>query len=264
MFTVRELLQPETIEEAYEALVAGADNAVLAGCAYLRLGYKKIGIGVDLSRLGLAFVTETPDEIEIGSMTTLRMLETDETLRHHFDGILSSSVRHIVGVQFRNAATLGAPVFSRYGFSDPLTALLALDASVELHKGGRMSLDDYLRKPYEKDILTRIILKKADMNASFQGFRNAAGDYSIVNVAVSCLKGQWRIAAGARPMVAQIADKTSAVMSNSSITAEEAGIMASGELSFGANTRASAAYRQALCKTLAARAIREVSQCRSK
>ena len=264
MFTVRELARPASIEEAYEKLLAGADNAVLAGCAYLRLGNKKIDVGVDLSALGLNLVTETTDDLKIGSMVSLRGLEVHPALRENFCGMLPHSVEHIIGIQFRSMATIGAPVFSRYGFSDPLTALLALDSSVELHKAGKMPLEDFLRRPYARDILTAITIKKDGRFASFQGFRNAATDYSLLNAAASYLDGSWRIAVGARPMAPQIVDGASGAMSGGSVSPEEAGELAAGELKFGSNFRASAEYRRALCKTLVARAIREVMSCRSK
>ena len=37
------------------------------------------------------------------------------------------SLRHIVGVQFRNCATIGGSIWGRYGFSDVLTMFLAMD-----------------------------------------------------------------------------------------------------------------------------------------
>ena len=125
-----------------------------------------------------------------------------------------------------------------------------------------MPLTEFLKKPYAKDILTKIILRKDGRKASFQGFRNAASDYSLLNVAVSQLGGQWRIVVGARPMAAQIAVNASSAMSEGNLTAQAAGDLAAEELTFSANTKASAEYRKALCKILVARAIQEVSQCR--
>ena len=73
-------------------------------------------------------------------MCTLRQLETNTDLNRYFDGLMREMVRHIVGVQFRNGATVGGSLYGRYGFSDVLTALLVLDTEVELYKAGRMSL----------------------------------------------------------------------------------------------------------------------------
>lgn len=43
-------------------------------------------------------------------------------------GAVRESLRHIVGVQFRNLATVGGSIFGRFGFSDVLTMFLALDS----------------------------------------------------------------------------------------------------------------------------------------
>lgn len=262
MFTIRELARPASLEDAYGTLLAGSDNTLLAGCGYLRLGNKKIATGIDMSGLKLDYVTETTDMIEIGAMTSLRKLETHPVLRSHFCGVLSRSVEHIIGVQFRSLVTIGAPLFSRYGFSDPLTALLALDASVHLHKAGWLPLGDFLRRPFERDILTAVRISKDGRMAAFQGFRNAATDYSLLNAAVASLHGRWTIAVGARPMAAQRAERAAEALA-AGATPETAGSIAATELSFGANFRASAEYRKALCGTLVARAVREVMQCKS-
>lgn len=261
MFTVQELARPQSLDEAYAKLIAGADNTLLAGCAYLKLGNKKINIGIDLSCLNLSFITEGTDHIEIGSMTSLREIEKHSALQRNFCGVLPHSVEHIIGVQFRSMATIGAPIFSRYGFSDPLTALLVLDTSVHLYKSGWMALPDYLHRPYTKDILTAIRIKKDGRKAAFRGFRNAASDYSLLNAAVSFLDGKWVIAVGARPMAAQIANNASTAMSGGLCSVKEAGELAVEELTLGSNNRASAEYRRALCKTLVARAIQEVMSC---
>lgn len=68
-------------------------------------------------------------------MVTLRELETNKLLNELTYGAFSESVKHIVGVQFRNLATVGGSVFGRYGFSDIITLLVALNAEVQLYAG---------------------------------------------------------------------------------------------------------------------------------
>ena len=157
-----------------------------------------------------------------------------------------------------------ASIFSKYGFSDLITALLALDTEVELYKGGRMSLDDFLKRPYEKDILTRVFIKNNQRKASYQDLRNSASDFPILNVAVSCLDNEWNIAVGARPQTATIALKASRELSNytSYETIEHVSNLVSEEIHFGTNERGSAKYRQAMCKVLVKRAIMEVLECK--
>ena len=69
-------------------------------------------------------------------------------------------LKHIVGVQFRNLATVGGSIYGRYGFSDVLTLLLGLESYVELYKGGIIPLKEYANMKYDRDILVRIIVKK--------------------------------------------------------------------------------------------------------
>ena len=89
---------------------------------------------VDLSGLGLDAIEEKEGEFSIGCMCSLRQLETHEGLNRYFDGIFRECTRNIVGVQMRNCATVGGSIFARFGFSDILTCLLALDAYVELRE----------------------------------------------------------------------------------------------------------------------------------
>ena len=86
---------------------------------------------------------EDEDSFTIGAMTSLRALETHEGLQEAFGSLLKDALKDIVGVQFRNTATLGGSLYSRFGFSDVLCALLCLDAEVILYKQGRISLQEY-------------------------------------------------------------------------------------------------------------------------
>ena len=112
---------------------------------WLKMGKMQIGTAIDLSGLGLDTIEETEDEFRIGCMVTLRDLELDPGLNGYTDGAVRESVRHIVGVQFRNLATVGGSIYGRYGFSDVLTMFLAMDSYVELYKGGIIPLREYAK-----------------------------------------------------------------------------------------------------------------------
>lgn len=267
MFTLLTVAEPDSLETAYKILKEKRSNAVLGGCAYLRLGSQTIHTGVDLSKLGLKYINDQDSYIEIGAMTTLRDVETNTAVNKYADGLLAKSVANIIGVQFRNGVTVGASVFMRYGFSDFLTALLALDTEVELVKGGRMSLAAFLDTPRNKDILTKIVIHKTKGHAAYQALRNSASDYPLLTVAVSRLDDAWKISVGARPTRAKLAVQAAAVLkeAGNAIAAEvmeQAAQTAAAELSFGDNRRASAAYRQAVANTFIKRAIAEVAACK--
>ncbi|KJS03302.1 MAG: FAD-binding protein, partial [Peptococcaceae bacterium BRH_c4a] len=87
MFTILDLVQPDTIEEAYRVLTGG-NGTILGGCAFLRLGSQKIGAAIDLSKLNLNYIKEQDDYIEIGAMATFRDIETSPILNLYFNGVL--------------------------------------------------------------------------------------------------------------------------------------------------------------------------------
>ena len=264
MFTLMELVQPQSLEEAYEILTKRKNNIVIGGSAFLRMGKKRIGTGIDLSNLNLNLIEENEDYIEIGAMTTLRDLEVSPILNKYFDGVLQNAVKDIIGIQFRNVATVGGSVFSRYGFSDLIVALLALETEVELYNGGRMSLDEFLEKKYEKDILVKLYIKKNNAKAIYKCMRNSRSDYPILNLAISKDETNFKICVGARPQRATIAKKASEFLSNNELNEEniiKASEIACEELVFGSNMRGSKEYRKAVCFSLVKNALMEVSSC---
>ena len=66
---------------------------------------------------------------------------------------------------------MGGSVYGRFGFSDFLTPLLALDTSVVLYKRGSISLETFMTMPYEKEIIEKIVIKKDGRKSSYQMFR---------------------------------------------------------------------------------------------
>ena len=81
-------------------------------------------------------------------------------LHEYTHGAMRESLRHIVGVQFRNCATVGGSIYGRYGFSDVLTMFLAMDTWVELYEAGRMPLTEFADMKKDNDILVNIIIRK--------------------------------------------------------------------------------------------------------
>ncbi|KPI52669.1 FAD-binding protein [Clostridioides difficile] len=261
MFTVMDIVQPDTVEEAYSILNKRKTNQVIGGSAFLRMGKKRIGTGIELSNLNLDYIKEDEDYVEIGSMTTFRTLETSSIIKNNFGRLIEDSVKDIIGIQFRNVVTVGATVFSKYGFSDLIVALLSLDTEVELYKAGRISLEEFLNRDYEKDLLIKVYIKKTNKNASYKSLRNAKSDYPILNVSVSKHMGKFKLCVGARPQKATIAKQASEFLSNNEINEiniDKAIEIASEELTFGSNMRASRDYRKAMSKVLLKRAIMEV------
>ena len=72
-------------------------------------------------------------------------------------GVLVFGLLFIAGGGY--LATLGGSLWRRMGFSDIVTAFLAMDSYVELHEGGIVPLERFVSMPYDKDILVRLIVK---------------------------------------------------------------------------------------------------------
>lgn len=259
MFTIKQHLMAQSIEEGYKTLMKNRNNVILGGTAFLRLGNKNINIGIDLSNLELDYIREDEKNIEIGPMTTFREIETNKLLKENFDGIVAKSVEEIVGIQLRSVITVGATVASKYGFSDFITALLSLNTQVELYKGGVVSLEEYLaEEKVPKDILVKIIIKKDGKRAIFKTMRNSKSDYAILNCAVSNLDGEYRIAVGARPGRAVVKTINNNELIKNNKMNEKIEEMVDG-MKFGTNMRASGEYREMIAKVLIRRCVEELN-----
>lgn len=239
MFKAKEYVKAHTLEEAWE-LNQKRGNLIVAGMMWLKLTRNKKLTAVDLSGLGLDQISETEDGFEIGCMCSLRQLETHQGLNQAFSGIFRECTRHIVGVQFRRGATIGGSVYGRYGFSDVLTALLALDTYVELHKGGLAPLEEYISMPYDRDIVVKVIIKKDGRKAAYASVRRSETDFPVLALCAGRDQKYWYLSVGARPARADLL-KLSADME-----AGQAAEYAAKHFSFGDNMRASSVYRRHL------------------
>lgn len=261
MLSMQVYTSPKSIDEAYDLLNSSRNNVILAGCGFLRLGKKKIGTGVDLKNLKLNYIDIKKEYIEIGSMTSLRKVETDLQINKMSNGIISKAISGIVGVPFRNTVTIGGSVYGKYGFSDLITALLAINAELVLHKAGLITIEEFLSSSLKKDILLAIRLPLKKSKGSYTGFRHSNGDFPILTIATTYSEDAVNIVVGARPMKAIFAYKAMKYLSNEKITPESisfASELAVDELTFGSNMRASADYRKKLAKTLIERSLLEV------
>ena len=262
MLTIGQYSRPESLDEAY-ALCQKKSNVVLGGMLWLKMQRRRVGTVIDLGALGLDQIEETETAYRIGAMVPLRALEKHEGLAALTHGAMEEALRHIVGVQFRNGATVGGSLWGRFGFSDVLTLLLALDATVTLHHAGEMPLADFAALPREtRDILTHVTIAKTPRRAAYRSQRNISTDFPVLAVAVSEQGGRYRCAVGARPMPAVLAEDTDGLLAGG-VTEESARAFAQAVAErtvFGSNTRASADYRREVCAVLVRRALMAMTE----
>lgn len=258
---IRNYMKPSSLEEAYELVASG--GTILGGGAWLKLMPKTIETAVDIGGLGLDVIKETEEHIVIGSMTTLRTIETSQVLGQYMGGVVCDAASHIMGVTVRNIATVGGSVANRFGFSDLLPTLLALDVTLRFQHHGTISLESFLATSLsEKDILVEIILKKDQGVGAYRSIKKTSTDFPVLNASVTRIGHHYRIAVGARPGAARLASQAMSVLNEASSVKEEdiqaAAALVATELSYGSNSRGSKAYRAQVSKVLVERCIREV------
>lgn len=260
MFTAQQYVKAATLEEAY-TLNQKRNNAVIGGGCWMKMNHRRYQTLIDLSGLGLDTIEETPEEFVLGAMVTLRQMEIHPGLKAAFGKSFQEMVRHIVGVQFRNCATLGGSLYSRFGFSDILTLLLALDCEVELAHAGKLPLTEYATMSYDRDILAKVHILKNGRRAAYESFRQTATDIPVLTCAASVLDGTLRVVVGARPMRAAVMEfpfpQTEEALAQVCRKVQE-------KLSYGSNLRGSAEYRRRLAGVLCRRAVcslKEDAEC---
>ena len=272
MFYYNQYVRAQSLDEAYE-LYQKKPNFVLGGMLWLKMKNKTLGTAIDLCDLGLDQIDEDENEFRIGAYATLRQIETHEALNAYTHGAIAESVRHIVGVQFRNVATVGGSIWGRFGFSDVMTIFRALGAKVQLHKAGVMDLDEFAALPRTtRDVLVSVIVPKNAKGIVYLSQRNQSTDFPVLTCAVANRSGRYVAVIGASPYMAEPVwdedgildgitgaktDGNKALTENSENNEKIekfAGYVAD-HIRFGSNIRAGAEYREMICKVLTRRAV---------
>ena len=287
MITIREYVRPASLEEAW-TLNQKRTSRVIGGMLWLKMQNAAVGTAIDLSGLGLDKIEETPEGFAVGAMVSLRALETHAGLNEYTNGAMREALRHIVGVQLRNLATVGGSIYGRFGFSDVLTMFLAMDTEVELYKAGRMPLVEFAKQIGGRDILVKLIVHKDKAVYHYQSVRNTQTDFPVLTCAAAKrADGAYRFSIGARPGRAVLfeasaetiqalieekqkaetkadADADTREKQDKAQTGKKAACLAKwirDQVQTSSNMRGSAEYRKHLTGVLIKRAVRVLEEC---
>ena len=261
MFTIDNYVVAKDLEEAYQ-LNQKRNNVIIGGGMWLGLGRRNITTAIELSGLGLDRIEEREDSFQIGCMTTLRELECNVALNSYFKGVFRKAAKPIVGVQFRNCATIGGSIYGRYGFSDILTCLLALHTEVVLYRGGTVPLSDFVDMPRDKDVLIKLVIKKDIREVAYLTQRRTATDLPVLTCAVARTKREWQVVIGAKPSRAKLIRKDASILgtfpSENGLNDFCAEMVQ--RMDFSTNMRGSEEYRRHLAGVLIRRGIKEIME----
>lgn len=168
-----EYVRPKSVAEASVALGRrGANTAAIAGgqslLPMLSLRVALIDLLVDLSRLDdLKLVTETPDSVWIGALTTHAAIEDGKT-PDIFGGLMRRIAGQISYRAVRNHGTIGGSVALADPAADWPCCLIALDATVRIagRNGVRVEkVTEFVQDAYATTLTTGDIIMGFDIPA---------------------------------------------------------------------------------------------------
>jgi carbon-monoxide dehydrogenase medium subunit len=127
---------PDTLDEACAILAAGEDTMVYGGGTAVQILVKQgVLFASDLVDIGgiagLDQIQRTSGGLRVGPMVTLRQMETSPLVRE-VAPLAAEVYGHVANPRVRNTASVGGNIAHGDYRLDPPTALLVLDATVEL------------------------------------------------------------------------------------------------------------------------------------
>ncbi|MDQ0380466.1 FAD binding domain-containing protein [Amycolatopsis thermophila] len=127
---------PDTLAEACSILAAADDGMVYGGGTAVQILLKQDVLFasdlVDIGRVpGLTDITRTRSGLRVGPLVTLRQMETSPLVRE-VAPLAATVYGHVANPRVRNTASVGGNIAHGDYRLDPPTALMVLDASVEL------------------------------------------------------------------------------------------------------------------------------------
>lgn len=175
--------RPQSREEL-ERLLAEFDDAYLflSGGDYNVKGYQAGDVLIDLQGLQLDYIKADDEVLEVGGLTPLDRLFTDEPLWADFREALSIEG----GWNIRNGLSLDNFLRVANGRSPLLTCLRALDITVLVQPGvGTIALDEYLEEEYNgRDFFIEQLSIGMPKAVAYEQVARSPKDLPIVSVAV--------------------------------------------------------------------------------
>jgi aerobic carbon-monoxide dehydrogenase medium subunit len=281
MMNLREILRPETMEEAL-ALLKRPGAVVLAGGTELVAARRRdVRAVVDLSDLGLAYIRDKRGDVAIGAMSTLADVSDSPILRAAANGIVARGAHRSAASLLRNQATAAGTVIAEPAgiFA---TVMAAMEARVvastltSLGRGERSTpLVEFLRGLEQflaGAIVTELVIPASSLRrrAAFETVARTPRDNPIVTVCAALdveggVVNSASIALGGIGHVVVRVSGVERILLNARLndeTVEHVAREAMNGITPRTDLRGSAEYRKAMVRVLTARALREIANSR--
>ncbi len=278
-------VKPSSWAEASRILATEGSNArILQGGTDLlirmRGDFIHAGIVVDLKGLPgqRAVAFDAASGLSLGAAVTMNETASHSAVVAHFP-MLAEACATVGSYQLRNRATIGGNVCNASPAGDSIPALLCYQATAVIYgpQGERrLSLFDFFKGPGKTDLQPGEFLLRLELPTPPHGAygvysklgRTKVGDIALLGVGVlgwpqrgNPSGAAWRIALASVGPTPLLAPAAAALLAQS---VEETAIEAAASAVMQASrpiddVRASAAYRRAMVRTLARRAIADVA-----
>jgi carbon-monoxide dehydrogenase medium subunit len=277
-----EYFEPKSVNEALSLLAQhGAEAKVIAGGTDVMVDIKfkeEPGCLVNIKKIpGLGAIQENGGSLRIGSLVTIRELETSAILREKLP-VLWESAHQFASLQVRNTATIGGNICRASPSGETLAPLLVLDAkaTVAFADGEKTEpFSSFFQGPGKTSLGSKGLLTGIDVPYPAAGSRGVylkhavrgAMDIAMVGVAVlitpDASKSKLqdvRIGLGAVAPTPIRASKTEALLRGKPLTmalVKEAAALAASESSPIGDQRSSADYRRWIVEALTRRGLEQ-------
>jgi carbon-monoxide dehydrogenase medium subunit len=274
--------EPKTVSEALALLAQhGAEARIIAGGTDVMVDIKfkeEPGCLVNIKRIqGLGAIQENGGSLRIGSLVTIRELETSAILRDKLP-VLWQAAHQFASLQVRNTATIGGNICRASPSGETLAPLLVLDAKakVSFADGEKTEpFSSFFQGPGKTSLGSKGLLTGIDVPYPAAGSRGVylkhavrgAMDIAMVGVAVlltpDAAKNNLqdvRIGLGAVAPTPVRAIRTEALLRGKPLTAallKEAAAMAASESSPISDQRSSAENRRWIVEALTRRGLEQ-------
>lgn len=192
MKNIRSYIFPKTVEEAVNVLTLSPSARIVAGGTTMVFGRDaRVETLVDITRMGLSYITEEDGFIKIGPTTTVAELLRSPIAAKFAGGILAEASKRVAGSHIRELATVGGDLAITLPWCDLQPAFLALDAELVIYNGEEktISLEDYYN---DRELMKRSgwLIKEIRVRGDqkgigvFEKVSRTKIDYSTLDIAV--------------------------------------------------------------------------------
>ncbi|MCB2155965.1 FAD binding domain-containing protein [bacterium] len=269
--------RPADLKEALGLLAedGAARRPVGGGVSIIQTKDAKGFEGVDLGRLGLDKIEETPAGLRIGAMVTFGQMHRDDRVKKAWGGLLEKALLGAASCNVRNLISVGGNVVQCYYWSTLPPILLALDGTVRVENasGGRdiPAAEFFAQHPVKTlnkgDLVTHVTIPmpKTGERAAFHKYAEVQTEYALIQACVKLTMdgakcSEARVAVGALSVVPFRSEAAEKILAGAELSDEvlaKAGAAAVEGVTVREDFRASRDYRSKVAPVIVRRTLAE-------